>query len=130
MFLRSFQLLMSLAIGFPLSSLAAEPARAPAPRSSFKLEVTPLVQKTPDGPARRLVLRCVTEGKPAPFSGILRVSRGQDSRQQTVTAAQTAEGELDILVGEPETAVDLEVAFDSDDGAPFSQRLRLEPARR
>jgi len=96
----------------------------------LKIEPTPFVLKSKDGPLRRINVRTTALGKPEPVGGKLSFSCGGISQTLSVEPAQFEGGAYPLLVSEPTQATELHVTFDSAIGKTLEATGEVTPVRR
>ncbi len=122
--------------GTAVEGLRASLAQARAAREKhvrevlqLRLESTPFVHRTENGPMRRISLRTVADGEPEPVGGKIKAVSGAWSRTYTVTPSDLDDGTYALLVPEPNASTRLEVVFDTSIKNRLESQLDVRPAR-
>jgi hypothetical protein len=97
---------------------------------ALRLEPTPLVERTANGPMRRVDLRTLAGEAPAPVSGNVSVQFGNAARSFSVKASDFQDGAYPLLVPEPDAPAELRVTFDSAVGKRLETGCQVKPARK
>ena len=97
---------------------------------TLKVEPTPFVLRSPEGPSRRLDVTTLVEGKPEPVPGELTVAFGSTRRSYPLKPADFRGTAWPLRIPEPNEPTELEVRFDAAIGKRLTFRCQVKPARR
>ncbi len=97
---------------------------------SLEIEPTPLVLRRADGPARRIDLRTVADGKPEPVDGGLAGTFGATGRRASVRPSDFTGGAYTVLVPEPAEPAELRITLDTALGKRLEAASTVKPARK